>query len=228
MPEYGVIFDSATGVLSVKQLESTHIADNAVVSGKIASGSIGSIPVANQAILSAQVGVGAVANPHLASGLDVEKLLSGGLMPGLRAGGPIQMGAFAVQTSNLLIKEGFSTSFRVRDLGDTLDRSIWISTLDFTTGVRAQAGGIDVSAENLDNSSLLMQARENAVGLQETYRNQGGVRPYMGFPYRTSGLVSGDIFSGTVGLRLISGSLGLRFWDGTQHWVGTVALTSAA
>ena len=75
--EYVVIFDTVTGNWLVKQAGSAHIADLAVVSGKlgvgsvisgaIASGQIAGAHIAAQGILSANIGTNILATAHIAN-----------------------------------------------------------------------------------------------------------------------------------------------------------------
>ena len=75
MAEFVVVYDSVVGGFLAKQAGSTHIADAAIVSGKlgagsvisgaIASGQIAGAHIAAQGILSANIAPGAIAGAHL-------------------------------------------------------------------------------------------------------------------------------------------------------------------
>lgn len=82
-----------------------------------------------------------------------------------------------LKTSNLLLKEGDSSTFHIRNSGDTGFRDIALGLLSALTGIKLGNDGVFLSAPYGDNGYAVLQARENGVGQAEIARLVGAADP---------------------------------------------------
>jgi hypothetical protein len=81
--------------------------------------------------------------------------------------GDISMGANKLKTTNALLKEESSGVLSVRNIGDTDYAQLWLSHLQFFTGIYGRNSPVYFDTQDTDAASLIMRARDTGVGKVE-------------------------------------------------------------
>lgn len=90
----------------------------------------------------------------------------------------IDIGAYALKTTNLALVELSSTELAVRNAANTVYRDLRVGNIAFYTAVQAKNDAVSISAKNADANYLKGQTRDSTVGLVEIYRMVGAADPY--------------------------------------------------
>jgi len=105
--------------------------------------------------------------------IDVFLPLAGGTMAG-----DLNIGAHKLKTTNCLIREEADPAFMgIRNAADDDYRSLVAHVLDCRSYLSFTSGG-SIRARNYDDAAVVIQARNNTVGLAEVARYQGAADPY--------------------------------------------------
>jgi hypothetical protein len=94
-------------------------------------------------------------------------------MPAFTAGGDISLGANKLKTSNLVLKEGSSTVWHLRNAADDDYRDIYCRMYYLRTGLEALVNSSQINTYNADGGYIIGQARDTGVGLAEIFRMVG-------------------------------------------------------
>ena len=97
---------------------------------------------------------------------------------GLTGCGDIVIGANGLRTTSLRLGEADAITMGIMNLAMTLYRDLTIASLNFTTGVRSDTLSASIMVRAIDNSNILLMARDNGVGMVEIARLQSAADAY--------------------------------------------------
>jgi len=111
--------------------------------------------------------------------------------------GDINIGANKLKTTDLLIKQGWTGGFSIRDAADTTHKSLALNWIMPYAGFDAQSTISKISAKNEDGAYIIGQARKTGVGVTEIFRMVGAAEPRFKFTlpaqmYRDAGDYGGN------------------------------------
>ncbi len=97
---------------------------------------------------------------------------------GLTLAGDIDIGTNLLKTTNHLLKEQDANGFIIRNAADSADRDLYLKTLRPSSSINFIASPGYLAAYNNDNSEMILQGRDNGVGLVEVAKIKGAADPY--------------------------------------------------
>ena len=200
MAELVLIFDTVTGLSLAKQVGSTHIGDLAIVSGKlgagavisgsVASGSIGTPHLAAGSVLSAIVGANVLATPHIANQGILSASFGAGSIGGAHvAAFGLVSGAFASGA----VTEGALASGISIDIAETAQEPSFRSVL---SGIQAYEAVTFTLSGYFDWARAAQSGRAPAIGLAAGAITSGSLGTLLTFGRITN---TGWNFSGYIG-----------------------------
>ena len=99
-------------------------------------------------------------------------------MPAFTSGN-ISLGANAIKTTNCLLDEWAANSLAIRNYDKSAYQNLKVNILELTGNIGMKTNGTAISTPTSDNSYIILEARDNGVGMTEVVRLQSGVEPYI-------------------------------------------------